>query len=69
MSAGSNAGLERRRRVVIAGYDGDRQFVHDHLADAEPGVREAALGALDRDVDGLLEKRRYLMTRRKLARQ
>ncbi|MEO7683226.1 MAG: sugar ABC transporter substrate-binding protein [Gemmatimonadaceae bacterium] len=30
---------------------------------------DQALGALDRDVDGLLEKRRYLMSRRKLARQ
>jgi HEAT repeat protein len=49
--------LERRRRVVIAGHDGDRQVVRQYLADLDPGVREAALGALDRlddlDADAL----------------
>ena len=39
---------ERRRSVIVAGHLGDRHTVEAHLADADPGVRVAALGALDR---------------------
>lgn len=40
--------VERRRAVVIAGHTGDVAEVQRHRADDDPGVREAALGALDR---------------------
>jgi HEAT repeat protein len=40
--------LDRRRRVVVAGHRGDTELVMEHLADDDPGVREAALGALAR---------------------
>jgi HEAT repeat protein len=40
--------IERRRQVVVAGHRGDAQVVLDHVADEDPGVREAALGALAR---------------------
>lgn len=39
---------ERRRLVVIAGHRGDTQTALEHLGDDDAGVREAALGALDR---------------------
>jgi HEAT repeat protein len=39
---------ERRRLVVVAGHRGQHDVVHAHLADDDPGVREAALGALAR---------------------
>ena len=40
--------IERRREVVVAGHRGDADVVMAHLADDDPGVREAALGALAR---------------------
>ena len=40
--------LERRRAVVVAGHLHDAETASAHLADPSPGVREAALGALDR---------------------
>jgi HEAT repeat protein len=40
--------LDRRRRVVVAGHRGDTELAMEHLADDDPGVREAALGALAR---------------------
>jgi HEAT repeat protein len=40
--------IERRRQVVVAGHRGDADVVMAHLADDDPGVREAALGALAR---------------------
>jgi HEAT repeat protein len=40
--------LDRRRRVVVAGHRGELEVVMKHLADDDPGVREAALGALAR---------------------
>jgi HEAT repeat protein len=40
--------LDRRRRVVVAGHRGETEVVMEHLADDDPGVREAALGALAR---------------------
>jgi len=39
---------ERRRLVVVAGHRGERDVILGHLADDDPGVREAALGALAR---------------------
>lgn len=39
---------ERRRRVVVAGHRGDAPTALAHLADPDPDVRVAALGALDR---------------------
>lgn len=39
---------ERRRQVVVAGHRGERDVILAHLADDDPGVREAALGALAR---------------------
>jgi len=44
--------------------------VFEHGEKAVRGQRsvDQALAALDRDVDGILEKRRYLMTQRKVAR-
>jgi HEAT repeat protein len=39
---------ERRRLVVVAGHRRDREAIVVHLADEDPGVREAALGALAR---------------------
>jgi HEAT repeat protein len=40
--------LERKRAVVVAGHTGDRATATAHRADPDAGVREAALGALDR---------------------
>jgi HEAT repeat protein len=40
--------LERRRAVVMAGHTGDLATARAHAGDSDPGVREAALGALDR---------------------
>ena len=40
--------LDRRRRVVVAGHRRETEVVMEHLADDDPGVREAALGALAR---------------------
>jgi HEAT repeat protein len=40
--------IERRRQVVVAGHQGDVDVVMAHVADDDPGVREAALGALAR---------------------
>lgn len=40
--------LERLRTVVVAGHTGDLATVTAHLADPDPAVRDAALGALDR---------------------
>jgi HEAT repeat protein len=42
---------DRRRAVIVAGHTGDAQLARAHLDDADPGVREAALGALDRTGD------------------
>jgi len=39
---------ERRRQVVVAGHRGEHEVVVAHLADEDPGVRDAALGALAR---------------------
>jgi len=39
---------ERREAVIVAGHRGDSHVALAHLADAEPTVRTAALGALDR---------------------
>lgn len=39
---------ERRQAVIVAGHRGDTATALDHLADADPAVRVAALGALDR---------------------
>jgi HEAT repeat protein len=39
---------ERLRRVIVAGHTGERAVVEQHLTDADPGVRAAALGALER---------------------
>jgi HEAT repeat protein len=39
---------ERRQAVIVAGHSGDAATALDHLADADPAVRVAALGALDR---------------------
>jgi HEAT repeat protein len=47
---------ERRRRVVVAGHRGDRDTVLEHAADADGGVREAALGALAR-LDALTDEK------------
>lgn len=38
----------RRRRVVLAGHDGDEATARSGLTDPEPVVREAAIGALER---------------------
>jgi len=43
--------LERRRAVVLAGYRGDRLAARSGLADPDPGVRAAALGAVLRSGD------------------
>ena len=40
--------LERKRAVVVAGHTGDVATATAHRADPDAGVREAALGALDR---------------------
>jgi HEAT repeat protein len=40
--------LERKRAVVVAGHTGDLATATAHRADPDAGVREAALGALDR---------------------
>ena len=40
--------VERRRAIVVAGHRGDARLALVHLADTDAGVREAALGALDR---------------------
>jgi HEAT repeat protein len=40
--------LERKRAVVVAGHTGDLATAAAHRADEDAGVREAALGALDR---------------------
>ncbi|MDJ0768676.1 MAG: HEAT repeat domain-containing protein [Ilumatobacter sp.] len=37
-----------QRRIVVAGHEGDSAIARDHLAHADPGVRAAALGALER---------------------
>ena len=39
---------ERRREVVVAGHRGQVDVIVAHLADDDPGVRDAALGALVR---------------------
>lgn len=39
---------DRRRAVVIAGHSGDLDHAQQAVSDAEPTVREAALGALER---------------------
>ncbi len=39
---------ERRRLVIVAGHLDDRETVDAHVADVDPDVRAAALGALDR---------------------
>ena len=39
---------ERRQAVIVAGHRGDAATALDHLADADPAVRVATLGALDR---------------------
>ena len=39
---------ERRQAVIVAGHRGDATTALDHLADADPAVRVATLGALDR---------------------
>lgn len=38
----------RRRKVVVAGHTGDTAVALAHLGDADPSVRVAALGALER---------------------
>lgn len=40
--------VERRRDAAVAGHTGDAATARELLADADPGVRAAALGALDR---------------------
>jgi HEAT repeat protein len=40
--------LERKRAVVVAGHTGDVATATAHRSDPDAGVREAALGALDR---------------------
>lgn len=40
--------IERRRAVVIAGHRDQPGVAEAHLGDPDPGVREAALGALER---------------------
>ncbi|MEZ5145357.1 MAG: HEAT repeat domain-containing protein [Acidimicrobiales bacterium] len=39
---------QRRRRAVLAGHEGDLPAARALLADPDPGVRAAALGALER---------------------
>jgi HEAT repeat protein len=39
---------ERRQAVIVAGHAGDTATAMAHLADPDPTVRTAALGALDR---------------------
>lgn len=39
---------ERLRRVIVAGHTGERAVAEQHLTDADPGVRAAAIGALER---------------------
>jgi HEAT repeat protein len=39
---------ERRQAVIVAGHEGDEAIPDAHLDDPDPGVRAAALGALDR---------------------
>ena len=39
---------ERRRRVVLAGHQGDEDGAHGGVSDDEPTVRAGALGALER---------------------
>ncbi len=39
---------ERRRQVVVAGHRGQLDVIVAHLADDDPSVREAALGAMAR---------------------
>jgi HEAT repeat protein len=45
---------ERRWQVVVAGHRGERDVILANLSDDDPGVREAALGALAR-VDALTD--------------
>lgn len=42
------AAVERRRDAAVAGHTGDVDTARSLLADTDPGVRVAALGALDR---------------------
>ncbi len=44
----SRSGRPARREVVVAGHSGDLATVHRGLGDTDPGVRAAALGALER---------------------
>jgi HEAT repeat protein len=39
---------DRRRAVIVAGHHGDVDLARAHVADADAGVRAAALSALDR---------------------
>ncbi len=39
---------DRRQSVIVAGHSGDGTTALEHLADADPAVRAAALSALDR---------------------
>lgn len=41
-------GASRRRDVAVAGHTGDVDTARAGLADSDPGVREVALGALER---------------------
>ena len=43
-----NERSERRRRVVVAGHQGQGEVVLEHVDDPDEGVREAVLGALVR---------------------
>ncbi len=61
----------RRRRVALAGHGGDTALARRGLADPDPGVRAAALGALARlgtltaaDVEGALADGRPVVRRR-----
>ncbi len=48
VAEGARQAASRERLVVVAGYERDLRIIEAHLADADPGVRAAALGALRR---------------------
>jgi len=48
MTDGTTGSGDRRRRVIIAGHQGDEATARSGLSDDDPDVRASALGALDR---------------------